>query len=159
MIYESLLVLGVIFFADLIFDVLTQSRHALMLITTRRILLFVVIGIYFTFFWHKEGQTLAMKTWQIRLTNAEFKPISWQQAVLRYLLAWLWFLPAILIAYTLNLKMPATLGLIGLGMVIWALCIFFDKERQFLHDKLAGTRLVLVPAIVNPTDQADQISK
>lgn len=159
MIYESLLVLGVIFFADLIFDVLTQSRHALMLITPRRILLFVVIGIYFTFFWHKEGQTLAMKTWQIRLTNAAFEPISWQQAVLRYLFAWLWFLPAILIAHTLHLKMPATLGLIGLGMVIWALCIFFDKERQFLHDKLAGTRLVLVPAILNPTDQADQITK
>jgi uncharacterized RDD family membrane protein YckC len=156
MIYDALLLLGVIFFTGLIFDVLTQSRHALMLHTTRQILLFVMIGMYFTFFWRKEGQTLAMKTWQIRLTNAAFEPISWRQAVVRYLLAWLWFLPAILIGYALNFKIPATLGLIAVGMVIWALCIFFDKDRQFLHDKLAGTRLIIVPAVVTKNELSEQ---
>ncbi len=35
----------------------------------------------------------------------------------------------------------ATLAVSGVGLG-WAL---FDRDRQFLHDRLAGTRLVLVP--------------
>jgi uncharacterized RDD family membrane protein YckC len=156
MIYEALLVFGIIFFADLLFDLLTQSRHALAFRTARQIWLFFIIGAYFVFFWHRKGQTLAMKTWHLQLTNATYQPISWQQAVVRYMLAWFWFLPAILLAYALHLKIPAALGLIAIGMLLWALCIFFDKDRQFLHDKLAGTRLVIVPpAAKKPNKEAD----
>jgi uncharacterized RDD family membrane protein YckC len=155
MIYEALLVFGIIFFAGMAFDLITQSRHALAFRTSRQIWLFLIIGVYFVFFWHRKGQTLAMKTWHLQLTNAAFKPISWQQAVARYVLAWFWFLPGILLAYALHLKIPATLGVVGIGMVVWALCIFFDKDRQFLHDKLAGTRLVIVPVADNKLNQAD----
>jgi len=31
------------------------------------------------------------------------------------------------------------------GIVLWSLTAFLDKDRQFLHDKIAGTRLVLLP--------------
>ena len=40
---------------------------------------------------------------------------------------------------------PGQTGIaIVIGMVAWALTAFLDKDRQFLHDRLAGTRLVLL---------------
>ena len=35
--------------------------------------MFVVLGIYFVWFWSR-GQTLAMKTWHIRLVDAQGRP-------------------------------------------------------------------------------------
>ena len=34
---------------------------------------------------------------------------------------------------------------LALGVVAWAMTALFDKERRFLHDRLAGTRLVSMP--------------
>jgi uncharacterized RDD family membrane protein YckC len=31
------------------------------------------------------------------------------------------------------------------GVLAWGLTAFLDRDRQFLHDRLAGTRLVLLP--------------
>jgi uncharacterized RDD family membrane protein YckC len=31
------------------------------------------------------------------------------------------------------------------GLVGWALTAFLDKDRQFLHDRIAGTRLIALP--------------
>jgi len=81
---------------------------------------FVVLGAYFIWSWHHGGQTLAMQTWKIRLTTPSGAPPSLGRLALRYLLAW-----------------PSVIYL-GAG-VFWAL---FDRDRQFLHDRLAGTRLV-----------------
>lgn len=76
---------------------------------------------YFVWCWLHGGQTLPMKTWKLKLVNADRQqPLRPLQAVLRYLLAW----PSIL--------------LFGLG-IFWALA---DKDRQFLHDRLAGTIIV-----------------
>jgi uncharacterized RDD family membrane protein YckC len=50
------------------------------------------------------------------------EPVRPAQALLRYLLCW----PSIILG--------------GVG-IVWAL---FDRDRQFLHDRLAGTRLVMV---------------
>ena len=71
MLYESILLFGVIFAADFAFDILTQSRHALMLRHIRELWLFLVIGLYFVFFWHRSGQTLAMKTSRIRVIDIQ----------------------------------------------------------------------------------------
>jgi uncharacterized RDD family membrane protein YckC len=79
-----------------------------------------VAGIYFIAFWTRGGQTLAMKTWHIRLVRADGGLISRPRAMHRYLLALLSFFA------------------LGLGYV-WAL---FDRDRQFLHDRLAGTTIV-----------------
>lgn len=82
--------------------------------------LFLVLLVYFVWFWSHGGQTLAMKTWRIRLMTPDGRPVRPAQALLRYLLCW------------------PSLGLVGIGL-LWAL---FDPERQFLHDRIAGTRLV-----------------
>jgi uncharacterized RDD family membrane protein YckC len=84
----------------------------------------VLVGAYYVWFWTRGGQTLPMKTWRIRLVRAEDGgPVDVGRAVHRYALA--------------------VLGLAAAGLgFAWALV---DRDRQFLHDRLAGTALVDSP--------------
>jgi uncharacterized RDD family membrane protein YckC len=146
MLYEGILLFGVVFAADLIFDILTQSRHALTLRHVRSLWLFLTIGLYFVFFWSRSGQTLAMKTWGIRLIDNEKQRLPVIKAIVRYCLAWMWFLPGLAIAAQFGLKNWTSLGVVAAGFILWSLTAFFDKDRQFLHDRLAKTRLIDVKA-------------
>ena len=67
-------------------------------------------------------------------------------AMLRYLLCWLWVLPAVIVCGVFGLQHWQALGAVLAGVLLWSLTALFDKERQFLHDRLAGTRLVQLPA-------------
>ncbi|MBK7660554.1 MAG: RDD family protein [Betaproteobacteria bacterium] len=78
-----------------------------------------VVGAYFVWFWTHGGQTLAMKTWRIRLESLEGGAVPRPAAIRRYLFA------------------LAGLAALGVGF-LWA---FLDRDRQFLHDRLARTRL------------------
>jgi uncharacterized RDD family membrane protein YckC len=142
MLYEAVLLFGVAFVAALVFDVTTQSRHALTLRYAREVWLFVVIGIYFVFFWSRSGQTLAMKTWHIRIADTERPNLPVIKAIVRYCLAWMWFLPGLAIAYQFELKNWSSIIAVIAGATAWAATALFDQDSQFLHDKLAKTRLV-----------------
>jgi uncharacterized RDD family membrane protein YckC len=139
--YEGVLLFGVVFIAGYLFSTLTQTRHALQNRHLHQVFLFLVFGIYFVWFWSK-GQTLAMKTWHIRVVDRAGHPLSQARALVRYLLAWLWFLPPLgagaLFGLPVGEQVVITLGWI----VVWALLARFHPQRQFLHDALAGTRLV-----------------
>ncbi len=104
---------------------------------------FLVLGIYFTWFWHR-GQTLAMKTWRIQIVDAMGHPLSHKTAFKRYIASWLWFIPPV--AATAPFHLPAIeVGLLTLGWVLaWALLSRFHPDRQFWHDAWAGTRLISV---------------
>jgi len=139
--YEGMLMFGVVFVAGYLFGTLSQTRHALDNRHGLQAFLFVVFGIYFTWFWAK-GQTLAMKTWNIRLVDTAGKPVTQARALLRYVLSWLWFLPALGAVSPFKLSGGET-GVILVGWVaVWALLSRFHPLRQFWHDALAGTRLV-----------------
>ena len=61
----------------------------------------------------------------------------------RYLLAWLWVLPGWAAASLLQAA-GWKLGLaLALNCLFVAIAALFDKDRQFLHDRLAGTRLIV----------------
>jgi uncharacterized RDD family membrane protein YckC len=139
--YEGTLLFGVIFIAAYLFSSLTQQRHAL---TGRHALmafLFLVLGIYFTWFWSK-GQTLAMKTWHIRVTDLQGRRLSQARALLRYVLAWLWFLPPLALIAPFHLGAGETSVLLVGWILVWALLARFHPRRQFWHDALAGTLLL-----------------
>ena len=142
--YEGMLMFGLVFIADYLFDTLSQSRHALTHRGLRMAYLFVVFGIYFGWFWSR-GQTLAQKTWHIRVVSADAAsvkaPLSQARAVLRYVLCWLWFLPP-LAAYSLGLPLMMTLALLALWVLVWAWASKLHPQQQFWHDQLAGTRLI-----------------
>jgi uncharacterized RDD family membrane protein YckC len=140
-IYEGMLLFGVVFIAGYLFGTLTQSRHALHNRHTLQAFLFLVFGIYFVWFWAK-GQTLAMKTWHIRVVSKNGMPITQRQALLRYCTSWLWFMPPLVLAIPLDWG-PATTSLALLvWVVLWSLASQLHPDKQFLHDALAGTRLI-----------------
>lgn len=139
--YEGMLMFGVVFIAGYLFSTLTQTRHALDNRHAQQAFLFVVFGIYFAWFWAK-GQTLAMKTWNIRVVDRAGRPLTQSRALLRYVLSWLWFLPPLAAVAPFSLP-GAESTVIMLGWVaVWALLSRFHPQQQFWHDALAGTRLV-----------------
>lgn len=89
--------------------------------------LFLLLGLYFVGVWRYNGQSLAMQTWSMQLVDAESgKRPHLRQLLIRYLTAW----PSLLLILS------------GVG-ILWA--AFVDRDRQFLHDRLAGTALVALP--------------
>ncbi|GAA6120649.1 RDD family protein [Acidovorax sp. FG27] len=139
--YEGMLMFGVVFIAGYLFGTLSQTRNALDNRHALQGFLFIVFAIYFTWFWAR-GQTLAMKTWHIRIVGRDGRAISQRRALLRYALSWLWFLPPLAAMAPFQLS-GAESTVIVLGWVaIWALLSRFHPQRQFWHDALAGTRLV-----------------
>ena len=132
---------GVVFIAGYLFGTLSQTRHALDNRHALQAFVFVVFGIYFVWFWGN-GQTLAMKTWDIRVVNLQGQRITQKRALLRYVLSWLWFLPPLGASWALDL--PAAQGaVLTLGWVaVWAFSARFHPRRQFWHDAWAGTQLV-----------------
>ena len=139
--YEGILMFGVFFLSDYLFDTLSQSRHALQNLYGRQVFLFVVAGIYFVWFW-SHGQTLAMKTWNIRLVDRSGQAVSQVRALGRYVLSWIWFLPPLALWTPLQLSLPG-LALICVAWILaWALLSRFHAEKQFWHDAWAGTRLI-----------------
>lgn len=138
--YEGMLMFGVVFIAGYLFGTLSQTRHALDNRHALQAFLFVVFGIYFTWFWAK-GQTLAQKTWHIRVVDTRGQPVTQARALLRYVVSWVWFLPP-LAAYLLGVPAVEVLVLLFGWVAIWAILSRFHPQRQFWHDALAGTRLV-----------------
>jgi len=143
MLYEAMLLFGVLFIAEWLFSTLLQQRHALHLRGVGQAWLFFVLGIYFSWFWSRGGQTLAMKTWKIRVVSLNGSPLSIRRAALRYVLAWFWFFPGLLLAWASEARNWMLVVIPFANMAVWALCIYLDKNRQFLHDRLAGTRLFI----------------
>jgi uncharacterized RDD family membrane protein YckC len=139
--YEGILLFGVVFLAGYLFSTLSQTRHALDNRHALQGFVFVVFGIYFVWFW-AHGQTLAMKTWNIRLVDANGQRVTQLRALGRYVLSWIWFLPPLVAVAPFHLS-AGEIVVITIGWVaVWALLSRFHPQRQFWHDALAGTRLV-----------------
>ncbi len=109
----------------------------------QQLYLLVTIGVYFVFFWTQGRRTLAFKTWQLRLADAASGALSptRKQAIVRYVAAWIG--PALaLLVFTLIGGKSGPLWFIALiSNFAWAIV---DRDRQFLHDRIAGTRIVYV---------------
>ncbi len=141
--YEGMLMFGVVFIAGYLFSTLTQTRHALDNRHALQFFLFVVFGIYFAWFWSK-GQTLAMKTWDIRVVDAQGQPLSQARGLWRYVLSWLWFVPPLAVSWAQDVSGGESLVLVCGWVAIWAILSRFHPQGQFWHDALAGTRLIHV---------------
>jgi uncharacterized RDD family membrane protein YckC len=119
MVYEAMLLFAVAFFAAWIFYFASGGAD-----TTRpgaarlelQALILILFAAYFLWSWLRGGQTLAMKAWKIRLVG-----VTPAKALLRFIVA--------------CISVPTGIS------IAWAI---FDRDRQFLHDRLAGTRLITV---------------
>ncbi|MBF4989869.1 RDD family protein [Methylophilus sp. QUAN] len=88
-------------------------------------LLWLVIGAYFVRCWVVTGQTLASQTWQLKVVGQHGQLLDRQQAMMRYVLASMLLLPA--------------------GLTLW--WALLDREQQFLHDRLLGSRIIALPPV------------
>jgi uncharacterized RDD family membrane protein YckC len=139
--YEGMLMFGVVFISGYLFSTLSQTRNAMDNRHALQAFLFVVFGIYFVWFWAK-GQTLAMKTWDIRVVDVHGESISQTRALVRYALSYLWFLPPLVAMAPFSLNGPETTVIVLGWVACWALLSRFQRDNQFWHDAVAGTRLV-----------------
>jgi uncharacterized RDD family membrane protein YckC len=73
-------------------------------------------------------------------------------------------MPALLIIHFTKLMTSSAgtrtaIGILLANILLWALTVFLDKDRQFLHDRVAGTRLIELPkrAKKDATPAVDEI--
>ncbi|MBX3639049.1 MAG: RDD family protein [Nitrosomonas sp.] len=122
LLYEALILLAVIFIASFLFHLILRDTSTAYFQPLYRSYLLIVMGYYFVWFWTHGGQTLAMQTWKIRVVTSDGQKLSSRKAIIRYLLA--------------------VTGILCFGIgLLWAL---IDREHQYLHDRLAGTRLIKI---------------
>lgn len=118
-VYESLLVAALVFIATFPWLAFVGDSSAGLRRHLLQLYVLAVVGAYFIWFWTRRGQTLAMKTWRIRLVADDGGRVELPRAALRFAFA--------------------LIGAAALGAgFFWA---FLDRDGQFLHDRLARTRL------------------
>ena len=142
-VYEGVLLFGLVMAVGLVFGVLADQRHGLSHRAGLQVALFLALALYFIGFWLKNGQTLAMKTWHLKLVQANGMNPSPMQAALRFVASWLWFLPSLLLSYLAQWHQTSQImAMLAIWVVVYAsLCLLLPR-RQFLHDLLVGTRLI-----------------
>jgi len=141
--YEGVLLFGVVMIAGYLFSSLTQQRNAMLGRHALQAFLFVVLGVYFIWFWSRGGQTVAMKAWHVRLVDTGGAPVTQPRALARYLLSWLWFLPALATVWAAGIHDGGAITTIVLaGVLGYALLARLHPQHQFWHDVVCGTRLV-----------------
>lgn len=104
----------------------------------------LILFLYYSFCWTRSGQTLPMKTWKMRLVSEQNQPISLHQAQWRFFSLMCFVLPLGPVwMLGRHQVIPAPFVWIA---VLWAVLPyawgFFDKDRQFLHDRLAHSRII-----------------
>jgi len=143
LVYEGVLLFGVVMAAGLVFGIAMGQRHGLSHRVGLQITVFVVLALYFTWFWTRGGQTLAMRSWTLQLVRADGGPVRPVQAALRYVASWLWFWPSLLLGYLAHWhETRQILGLMLAWIFIYAALSWLLPRRQFLHDQICGTCLI-----------------
>ena len=121
LIYEALLLFAWLLLSSLPFVMIAREADPVATRALFQLYLLLVAAAYFVWQWRRGGQTLAMKTWHMRLVTRDNTPLSLRHATSRFLFA-----------------VPGAL-LLGAGF-LWALV---DRDGLFLHDRLAGTRIIM----------------
>jgi uncharacterized RDD family membrane protein YckC len=122
-IYDALAVVALCFVSALVVIILIGDASYGLKRYLLQVVLWLAIGVYFVWCWKKTGQTLAMKTWQLKLVNEDGQLLPLNLAMARYVLSTL------------------SLVLFGLGF-LWAMV---DRDHLYLHDRLLNTHIIYVP--------------
>jgi uncharacterized RDD family membrane protein YckC len=154
--YECALLFAVFFIFAYAFLALTRSTFPLPHPTSDifSAYVMVVFGAYFGYFWTRSGQTLAMKTWDIRVVNRAGQRLGWPMAIARYLLGWaaLIMLAALVTFGLMNFaegQARAQTALLYPLVLVLLIALAYglariDPQRRFVHDRFLGTQVLAV---------------
>lgn len=128
LLYDGLLLLAVLMVATALFlpvtggEAIDPAGHPWLEFVYRTVLLVLIVG-FFGLFWTRRGQTLGMQSWRLRVEREDGRLLGWGDVLRR--LGW------------------ALLSLLPLGLgFAW---ILVDPQRRAWHDRLSGTRVVVLP--------------
>lgn len=82
----------------------------------------MIAGFYY-YFWRRNGQTLGMQAWRLRLDSKDGGRASLRQCLIRMLVGFI--------------------SLVAGGLGYW--WIWIDRDRLAWHDRASGTRVVVLP--------------
>lgn len=85
--------------------------------------LFILVYLFLSFFWMRNGQTLGMLAWRLRVQTTEGERLNAKQCLLRYIVGILSLLAG------------------GVGF-LW---MFISKQKMTWHDLASGTHVVELP--------------
>lgn len=153
--YESLLLLAVLFAVAMLYQLLLGLAGVPATAIAGSALWRNLLGLawllallaYFAWCWGRSGQTLAMKTWRLHLQRRGGGAVGWRIMALRFTLALLCYGPLVpMWVWARHDAAHVWLKWLGLALAVlpaaWSL---FDRDRQFLHDRLAGSEIRLLP--------------
>lgn len=155
LLYEALLVGAVTAIAALLAGIVATVLNPVSALFSSLAVTLILLGawwLYFKLNWLREGQTLPMRVWHIGLVDAQNARPPLPQLRLRFMWACVLIVFVPLLAY-LGLRHLLALPphtAFGMALIWWILpwgFAFFNTERQFLYDYLAGTRLVDVKPV------------
>lgn len=143
-IYEGLILFAVLFAVSVIELLVTHLLKLSVGSNTMPAIDFPVLATYFIWFWTHGGQTLPMRAWQLRLVSSHGLPVTLKQALIRFLLSWMWFLPPTLMIWLAGWQdSPRIYGIVTLlWLGVYALLAQLHPQKQFWHDEFSGTRLI-----------------
>ena len=143
MVYEGVLLFGVTMTAGMVYGIAMQQKHALHDRNGLMAAIFLTLAVYFVWFWVRGGQTLAMKTWHLRVVRDDGHPLNPLQAARRYLASWLWFLPPLALAWLAHWHTSRDIGVLLLIWIsIYAAISRLLPRKQALHDVICRTCLI-----------------
>lgn len=149
--YEALLLAGVTIVAlALCIPIIQMTQNtgpvSALFIT---IILLIAWWLYFKLSMKKRGQTLPMQIWRISLINRHGNQPNQKQLLVRYIWSVIFvvFIPSLvyLISRSKGIDVKPSAGLATIWWILpWGFALM-NREKQFVYDILAGTRLVNLP--------------
>lgn len=143
LVYDLLIVLAIVMVVGLLCQLATHGE----LIRTGpktvvpvwyQVLQGLVVSAYFISSWRRGGQTVGMRPWRIRVTRDDGGTITWQQALIRLLVA---AAPMVLLLLAPNFGLRTTLWTLLAVWAGWFAVALFDRRGRAVHDFAAGTEV------------------
>lgn len=164
MLYDSLLLLAVMFAASVIYlvplyissgvdNLNQQTQHQLLLSgPVYKSYVFFVWFIFLSWFWMRGGQTLGLTAWKLKIIELNQQPITLWHALLRFLSALFPWVVAFFIVFLTGKIFPEIgsakylLLILGFAGIFWSL---IDKDGLMFHDKFSTTKIISIHQLVN----------
>ncbi|MDQ7072566.1 MAG: RDD family protein [Gammaproteobacteria bacterium] len=117
--YDMLILFSILFLAALIAVIINDGKAISQGNVFLVIYLVLVSGLFYCWFWTHGGQTIGMRAWKVSLRSDEHTSVSWRQAIVRFTIALISWLP--------------------LGLGFW--WQYFGSKRKSWPDMVSGTYL------------------
>jgi uncharacterized RDD family membrane protein YckC len=110
----------------------------------------LVVVVFFGYFWTRQGQTIGMLAWRLRITRADGGPLGWRDSAQRLVTIGVLLLPFVCGDWLFFSRWSQAWRWIAIcaslaplvGSYLW---VWIDRERRAWHDRWSGTRLWVLP--------------